>query len=82
MAETERPDGILLDFLLPDGDAPTVMTRLRASESTAKISVILMTAAPSGLQHVMDSWSIAGVIAKPFSPKELANNIDALLHWQ
>jgi len=43
-AESERPDAILLDVMMPGLDGPATLALLRASEATARIPVIFLTA--------------------------------------
>ncbi|HEY4640615.1 MAG TPA: response regulator [Thermoanaerobaculia bacterium] len=42
-AQSERPDVILLDMMMPGVGGHEVLARLRADESTAKIPVIVVT---------------------------------------
>jgi CheY-like chemotaxis protein len=44
VAQTHRPDLILLDFHLPDMDAEEVMRRLSADPTTRRIPVVILTA--------------------------------------
>ena len=79
-AESERPDVILLDVMMPGMDGPTTFQRLQQSESTRSIPVIFMTAKvqPADRQRIADLGA-RGVIAKPFDPMTLADEVLALI---
>jgi len=42
-AQTEQPDLILLDLILPDTDGPDLVARLRADPATAEIPIWVTT---------------------------------------
>ncbi|MBI2911319.1 MAG: response regulator transcription factor [Chloroflexi bacterium] len=77
VAETQRPDVVLLDIAMPDMGGLEVMKELR---ERANIPVILVTARDrqadkvSGLEQGADDY-----VVKPFSPEELAARIRAVL---
>jgi CheY-like chemotaxis protein len=76
------PDAILLDVMMPDMDGPTTFSILRAQASTRNIPIILLTAKvqTADRQRYM-SLGVAGVIAKPFDPTRLGEQVADLLHW-
>lgn len=80
MAERENPDLILLDVMMPGMDGPATLQQLRATESTARIPVIFMTAKVQ--KHEVDKYLAAGavgVIPKPFDPMALPSLILQIL---
>ncbi|OKH37627.1 two-component system response regulator [[Phormidium ambiguum] IAM M-71] len=82
-AETEKPDAILLDLMMPDMDGITVLGKLQANPNTAEIPVILLTAkVQSANQHEYTQLKIAGLIAKPFDPLKLASQVAQTLGWE
>ncbi|MGA9382809.1 MAG: response regulator [Phormidium sp.] len=82
-AETEKPDAILLDLMMPDMDGMTVLRELQSNPNTAEISVILLTAkVQPANQNEYDQLRIVGVIAKPFDPLKLASQVAQTLGWQ
>lgn len=79
-AESERPDCILLDMMMPEMDGGQTFVRLRESPLTAPIPVVFLTAvaATAEMQRVLDLGA-AGVIRKPFDPRTLASQIRAFI---
>lgn len=75
-----QPDVILLDVMMPGIDGPTTFQRLREMESTSAIPVIFMTAkVQSGDRLYLSQLGALGIIAKPFDPMTLADEVSALL---
>jgi CheY-like chemotaxis protein len=82
-AESEQPDAILLDVMMPDMDGLATFGRLQANPATRSIPVILLTAKVQTLDR--QSYADLGIrsaIAKPFSPLVLAQQIATALGWQ
>ena len=75
--ETEKPDLLLLDVMLPGDDGFTILRTLR---SQSKIPVIMLTACGDetdrivGLEIGADDY-----LGKPFNPRELLARIKAVL---
>jgi len=80
LAESENPDLILLDVMLPGIDGVEVCRRLKNSSLTRHIPVLMLSAKSegpdkiSGLEGGADDY-----ITKPFSMKELLLRIKAAL---
>ncbi len=78
--EEVLPDLILLDIMLPDEDGYKIIRKLRSSQKTKPIPVIMITAKTTemdmvkGLDNGADDY-----IRKPFSVMELLSRIRALL---
>ena len=74
------PDLVLLDWMLPGMTGIELARRLRADERTRAIPIIMLTARGeeqdkvAGLESGADDY-----ITKPFSPRELAARITAVL---
>ena len=77
LAESERPDLIVLDLMLPGLDGLSVCRRLR---SFSQVPVIMLTARGEeadrivGLEVGADDY-----VTKPFSPRELAARVRTVL---
>lgn len=75
-----KPDLILLDWMLPDISGIELARRLKRDELTAEIPIIMLTAKGEedhkiqGLETGADDY-----ITKPFSPRELAARLKAVL---
>ncbi|MGL5064168.1 MAG: response regulator [Microcoleus sp.] len=81
-AETEQPDAIFLDVMMPDIDGPTTFKKLQANPATQRIPVFLLTAkAQSSEQRQFAQLGVAGVIPKPFAPMSLAKQVAEVLGW-
>jgi len=80
MVRDALPDVILLDWMLPGTSGLAYARRLRGAERTRRIPIIMLTARAQepdkleGLEAGADDY-----LTKPFSPKELAARIKAVL---
>jgi two-component system phosphate regulon response regulator PhoB len=74
------PDVLVLDWMLPGESGLALARRLRADERTKELPIIMLTARAmehdklTGLEGGADDY-----LTKPFSPKELAARIKAVL---
>ncbi len=76
----EAPDVIIVDLMLPGIDGLDVCRRLRASERTAHIPVIMLTAKSAESDRVVGlELGADDYVTKPFSPRELAARVKAVL---
>jgi two-component system, OmpR family, alkaline phosphatase synthesis response regulator PhoP len=82
LAERERPDAILLDAMMPEMDGPATIERLKADEATREIPVVFLTAKlqPSERERYLELGA-EGVLAKPFDPMTLPDDVAELLGW-
>ena len=81
MIQSDVPDLILLDLMMPDMDGWEVYQQLKADEKTKHNPVIVVTAKAQSIDKVL-GLHIAKVddyIAKPFSPQELVDSIEKVL---
>jgi len=58
-----RPDLVILDYMLPDGNATNVITSLRRSAATRNVPVVLYTAFPQ-LASEDANCEVVAVLAK------------------
>lgn len=78
--ESERPDLILLDIMLPKIDGFEVCRRLRANEATAVIPIIMITALTETEDRIRGLDSGADdFISKPLDRGELLARVKSLL---
>ena len=76
----ETPDLILLDIMLPGEDGLSIRRRLRASERTKRIPIIMVTAKTTEIDKVRGlDMGADDYITKPFGIMELVSRVKALL---
>jgi two-component system, OmpR family, response regulator RegX3 len=72
-----RPDLVLLDVMLPDGDGRDLLREFRA---TSKTPVVMLTARDEELERVLGlELGADDYVTKPFSAAELAARVRAVL---
>ncbi len=75
-----KPDLVLLDWMLPGGSGIELARRVRRDEITTNLPIIMLTAKTSednkvqGLNEGVDDY-----VTKPFSPRELVARIKTVL---
>ncbi len=71
-----QPDLIMLDVMMPEMDGPTTLQGLRGVAAFATTPVVFCTAKamPSEVEQYKQMGS-AGIIAKPFDPMSLADQV-------
>ena len=80
IATRQRPDLILLDMMLPGMDGLDVCRRLKKSEHTRDIKIVLLTArADDGLKIEALERGVDDFLTKPFSTVEVKTRIKHLL---
>jgi two-component system, OmpR family, alkaline phosphatase synthesis response regulator PhoP len=74
------PEMVVLDLMLPQLDGLEVCRLLRASEATAAIPIIMLTARAEESERIVGlELGADDYLAKPFSPNELVARVRALL---
>ena len=82
IAETEQPDAILLDAMMPDIDGLQTLKKLKLNPKTKDIPTIFVTAkAQASDRRRFYSAGAKGVINKPFDSLTLASQISGFLGW-
>lgn len=79
-AQSDQPDAIILDVMMPDMDGHATFRHLQANPSTRHIPVILLTAKPPAASDRLVR-DVVTVIPKPFDPLRLAGQIAGALGW-
>jgi CheY-like chemotaxis protein len=74
-----RPDLVMLDWMMPRVDGPTLCRRMREHPETRDLPVVFITAkaSPRELEELR-ALGAAGTISKPFSPKDLPEQLRAI----
>ena len=73
------PDLVMLDWMMPGMDGPTLFRRMKERPDVAKLPVVFITAKAS--QTELDELvhlGAAGTISKPFQPKDLPGQLRAI----
>lgn len=74
------PDLVLLDVMMPGLDGPSTLAKLREDPATRDLPVVFITArAQSQEIQGFATLDARGVIAKPFDPMTLAQQVRAFL---
>jgi CheY-like chemotaxis protein len=74
-----KPDMVMLDWMMPGMDGPTLFRKMKEDPQTAKLPVVFITA--KAAQRDMDELTglgAVGTISKPFSPKDLPEQLRAI----
>jgi two-component system phosphate regulon response regulator PhoB len=76
----ERPDLVLLDWMLPGGSGLELLRRLKRNDSTRELPVIMLTAKTTE-DNVIQGLDVGAddYMTKPFAPRELIARIKSLL---
>jgi len=81
LACREKPDIIVTDFQMPVMTGLEFVQKLRQSEQTKEIPVIMLTARGFAIKdESKEQLRISEFLSKPFSPKELLRTIDDILY--
>ncbi len=74
-----KPELVMLDWMMPGMDGPTLFRKMRETPEVKNLPVVFITAKAS--QRELDdlqSMGAAGTISKPFSPKDLPDQLRAI----
>lgn len=74
------PDLLLLDVLMPEMDGPATLDQLRRLPATAATPAVFLTARAQAEAADYRSPGTLGVLAKPFDPMRLAQQVRQL--WE
>jgi len=79
-ALARKPDVVVVDLMLPGIDGLEVCKTLRSDTRTAKVPVIMLTARTTESDRVVGlELGADDYVTKPFSPRELAARVKAVL---
>ena len=82
--EAQRPDILITDCQMPRLDGLGLVERCRENPDTQDLPILMLTAKGYELSHddLARKWNVIAIIAKPFSPRELKQRVDAILEGQ
>ena len=76
-----KPELVMLDWMMPGMDGPTLFRKMRDTPQTRDLPVVFITAKASQReQDELRTLGAAGTILKPFSPKDLPDQLRAIWH--
>ena len=82
IAKSERPDAILLDYMLPQMNGLKVCQTLRQNLFTSTIPIIFITAMVNTASlDLLKNTHAVGVITKPLNMISLASKIKNMCDW-
>jgi len=76
-----KPQLVMLDWMMPGLDGPALFAKMREIDEIKELPVVFITAKAS--QRDLDdlrAMGAVGTISKPFSPKELPDQLRAIWH--
>jgi two-component system OmpR family response regulator len=74
-----KPDLVMLDWMMPGMDGPTLFKHMKTRPEVSGLPVVFITA--KAAQRDLDDLTAlgaAGTISKPFSPKDLPDQLRAI----
>lgn len=76
-----RPDVVVTDCQMPRLDGLGLIRRLRETPETKTLPVLMLTGKGFELpaDQLAREWNVSGVMAKPFSPRELLQTVEKIL---
>jgi two-component system, OmpR family, response regulator len=74
-----KPDLVMLDWMMPGMDGPTLFREMKNRPALASVPVVFITA-KAGQRDLeeLKSLGAAGTISKPFSPRDLPDQLRAI----
>jgi len=74
-----KPDLVMLDWMMPKMDGPTLFRQMKLRPETSALPVVFITAkaSQSDLNELLALGAV-GAISKPFSPKDLPDQLRAI----
>ncbi len=80
-ALSAEPDAILLDVMMPDMDGPSTLQVLQRQGTTIPVIFLTAKVQAADRQKFMQ-LGVRGIIAKPFDPLTLGQQIRKMLAWE
>ncbi len=78
--ETEKPELVMLDIMLPGEDGISILKKLRTSQATSEIPIIMATAKSAEYDKVIGlDLGADDYLTKPFGMMEMVSRIKAVL---
>ncbi len=84
LMQTEQPDILITDCQMPRLDGLALIQRLRKTPATQDLPILMLTAKGFEIspEELARKWNVFGVVAKPFSPRELLQTVENILNGE
>ena len=80
VARRERPDLLVLDWMMPGLSGIEVVKTLRQDPTTARIPIVMLTAKGQAIDRDQAiALGVSAYLIKPFSPLELLKKVQEIL---
>ncbi|HUT95184.1 MAG TPA: response regulator [Thermoguttaceae bacterium] len=81
LIEAQPPDILVTDYQMPRMDGFQLTQRVRENPDLKDLPILMLTAKGFEISHeeLAQKWNVRGVIAKPFSPRELLQTVQDIL---
>ena len=78
--QRQKPDVLITDCQMPQLDGLGLIRKVRENPDTADLPIFMLTAKGFELssEALRGKWNVTAVIAKPFSPRDLLQRVDAV----
>lgn len=77
--ETEKPDVVLLDMIMPGLEGTSVLKKIMNMDENAKV-IMLSAVGQNKTMEMCNELGSVGYIVKPFDEKQLVDTVDEVLH--
>jgi DNA-binding response OmpR family regulator len=74
-----KPDLLIMDIMLPDGDGREILQVLRQNDNTKEIPVLMISARYTAANVQHGQFKPNGFLAKPFDIDDLLDRIEGIL---
>jgi len=80
--ETERPDMVILDIMIPGVDGIEICRTIKSNPATAGIPVLMMSSMPENIRMKFGILELPGdgFVQKPIVPSEIIKEIISLFY--
>ncbi len=77
--ETEKPDVVLLDVIMPGLDGTGMLKRVMNMDKNAKV-IMLSAVGQEKTRELCNKFGVAGYVIKPFDEKQLVDTVEKTLY--
>jgi DNA-binding response OmpR family regulator len=78
LLDMHKPDGVILDLMMPDVGGERMLAQLRATPETKRVPVVIITGKPEVAPEVVGLVGRENFFPKPFDPDAVIERLKAL----